>query len=153
MIFCHKFLKFSRIKIDKILISKSLYRLSSIKKLILFFSFFSLTNCSDITHQRLGKENAENELKGALNGGSQHNVVNYKELLIKNENTAIQIAEPILSDIYGESHIKDQKPYEAYLIDNYWVINGTLPIGMLGGTFVIIIDARNSKVLKINHYK
>ena len=128
-------------------------RLNTFKKLFLFFLIFSLSNCSDITHQKLGRENAENELKGALNGGSQHNVVNYKELLIKNENTAIQIAEPILCEIYGESHIKDQKPYEVYLIDNYWVINGTLPIGMLGGTFVIIIDARNSKVLKITHFK
>ncbi|MBO9586855.1 MAG: YbbC/YhhH family protein [Flavobacterium sp.] len=132
---------------------KSFDKLDSLKKLILFFLIFSLSNCSDITHQKLGKENAENELKIALNGASQHNVVNYKELVIKNENIAIQIAEPILFEIYGESHIKDQKPYEAYFIDNYWVINGTLPIGMLGGTFVIIIDARNSEVLKITHYK
>ncbi|MDP5201470.1 YbbC/YhhH family protein [Flavobacterium sp. DG2-3] len=128
-------------------------QLNSLKKLILLFLIFNIYSCSEVTHIKLGKENAINELKGALNGGSQHNVVDYKELLIKNEKTAIQIAEPILFEIYGESHIKDQKPYEVNLIDNYWVINGTLRIGMLGGTFVIIIDARNSKVLKISHYK
>ncbi|MFB9078813.1 YbbC/YhhH family protein [Flavobacterium procerum] len=111
-------------------------------------------NCSEITHLKLGREVAERELKDALNESSiKQNIVDGKELTIKNKNTAIEVAEPILFEIYGESHIKDQKPYEAYLIDNYWVINGTLPIGMVGGGFLIIIDARDSKVLKVTHYK
>ena len=46
-----------------------------------------------------------------------------------------------------------QKPYETHLIENHWVISGTLQKGMKGGTFLIIIDARNSKVLKISHGK
>ena len=63
------------------------------------------------------------------------------------------MAEYILFNIYGKDNIENQKPYETHLIENHWVISGTLQKGMKGGTFLIIIDARNSKVLKISHGK
>ena len=55
--------------------------------------------------------------------------------------------------IYGKENIESQKPYEHYLIKNYWIIAGTLKKDIVGGTFLIIIDARNSKILKITHGK
>ncbi len=36
------------------------------------------------------------------------------------------LAEAALFEIYGEAQIKSEQPYEAYLINGYWVINGTL---------------------------
>ena len=101
----------------------------------------------------MGKSYAEKELKLALSKEAQHNVIDNKSPLIKESSTAINIAEPILFSIYGKKNIESEKPYETYLIDNYWIIAGTLPKGMDGGTFLIIIDARNSKVLKITHGK
>ncbi len=115
---------------------------------------FSLISCNNVLHDKLGVEVAKEELKNALLADTTKlDILDKKELLIKNENTAISIAEPILFDIYGKSKIENEKPYEVYLIDNYWVISGTLNRFSSGGTFVIIIDARNSKVLKIIHYK
>ena len=114
---------------------------------------FSLTACSQNDRTELGKSYAENELKLALSKETQHNVIDNKKVIIKDSSTAIKIAEPILFSIYGKENIESQKPYESYLIENYWVIAGTLPKDMLGGTFLIIIDARNSKVLKITHGK
>ena len=99
------------------------------------------------------KSHAEKELKLALSKESQHNVINNKSVLIKDSSTAINVAEPILFSIYGRENIESEKPYETYLIDNYWVIAGTLPEDSSGGTFLIIIDARNSQVLKITHGK
>ncbi len=101
----------------------------------------------------MGKSHAEKQLKLALSKESQHNVINNKSLLIKDSSTAINVAESILFSIYGKENIESEKPYEIYLIDNYWVIAGTLPEDSSGGTFLIIIDARNSKVLKITHGK
>ena len=101
----------------------------------------------------LGKTFAENELKLALSIKSQHNFVDNKRIIIKDSLTAINIAEQILFSNYGKDIIENEKPYETYLIDNYWIIAGTLPKGWKGGTFLIIIDARNSKVLKITHGK
>ena len=101
----------------------------------------------------LGEANAKKELKEALSDTTIHNVVNNVTLLIKDKATAINISEPILFDIYGKDNIKKQRSYETYFIDNYWVISGTLPKGYLGGTFLIIIDATNSKVIKLTHGK
>jgi hypothetical protein len=114
---------------------------------------FSLHACSQNSHTELGKSHAESELKLALSKESQHNVISNKSMIIKDSSTAIKIVEPILFSIYGRENIESQKPYESYLIENYWVIAGTLPKDMHGGTFLIILNARNSKVLKINHGK
>jgi hypothetical protein len=114
----------------------------------------TLTACGQtkIDRTMLGKSNAEQELKSALAGNSQHNVIG-KTIIIKDSVTAISIAEPILFSIYGKDNITKQQPYENYLIDNYWVISGTLPKKALGGTFLIIIDARDSKIVRITHGK
>lgn len=125
---------------------------------IIFFSAlltFTLTACRQIKDNRiiLGKSYAEQELKSVLVGKSQHNVIDNKTIIIKDSSTAINVAEPILFSIYGKANIIKQRPYEIYFIDNYWVLTGTLPKAWVGGTFLIIIDSRNSKVLKITHGK
>jgi hypothetical protein len=101
----------------------------------------------------LGIEVAKKDLEIALGDTTKLIILEKNELLIKEENTAISVAEPILFEIYGKSNIEDQRPYEAYLINNYWVIRGTLNRFSLGGTFLIIIDARNAKVIHIIHEK
>ena len=131
-------------------------RMKNIK--IIFFSAlltFTLTACRQIKDNRtiLGKSYAEQELKSVLSGKSQHNVIDNKTIIIKDSSTAINVAEPILFSIYGKNNITEQRPYEIYFIDNYWVLTGTLPKGSAGGTFLIIIDSRNIKVLRITHGK
>jgi hypothetical protein len=101
----------------------------------------------------LKRKYAENELKIALSNEKQHNVINLKGIIIKDSLTATTIAEIILFSIYGESNIVKQKPYQIYHIGNYWILWGTLPEGVRGGTFLIIIDDKNSQVIKITHGK
>ena len=126
-------------------------------KLIYFLTIltisFSACGQSKPDRQILGRKLAEQELKSTLSDKSLHNVVNNKENIIKDSLTAINIAEQILFGIYGKDQIRKQLPYETYLIDNYWVISGTLPRDYVGGTFLIILDARDSRVLKITHGK
>ncbi|PBJ10074.1 hypothetical protein BSF42_31430 [Flavobacterium sp. ACN6] len=98
-----------------------------------------------------GKEYAREQLDIALSNEVQHNFVNEIDILIKDSTIALQIVEPILFSIYERKNIETQKPYEIYLLDNYWVISGTLEIDSYGGTFLIIIDARNSQIIKITH--
>lgn len=100
----------------------------------------------------LGREYAEKELKKSLSDSLLHNVVGSRILIDKEEN-AIKIAEAILFPIYTEENIVRQRPYESYRINNYWVISGTLPTRYLGGTFLIILDARDGKVIRITHGK
>jgi hypothetical protein len=123
-------------------------------------SFLTLLTCTLIAcgHTRsgrtiLGKSFAKQELKLALTDKPQYNVIDNKTVIIKDSLTAINIAEPILFSIYGKDNITNQRPYEIYFIDDYWVISGTLPKEYLGGTFSIIIDSRNCETIRITHGK
>jgi len=90
---------------------------------------FTLTACGQTKGDRtiLGKSYAEQELKSALTDKLQHNVIDNKTAIINDSLTAISIAESILFSIYGKNNITEQRPYEIYFRDNYWVITGTLP--------------------------
>jgi hypothetical protein len=101
----------------------------------------------------LGKSYAKEALASALSGKTQHNVIDNKTFIIKDSITAIGVAEPILFSLYGKDNIIQQRPYEAYLIDQYWIISGTLAKNYLGGTFLIILSATDSKILQITHGK
>lgn len=120
--------------------------------IILFLSFVTAQAQNQDERIFIGKENAEKILRESLTNNSQHNVVGEKPL-IKDENTAIEIAESVLFEIYSRENIIRQKPYEIYLVDSYWIIMGTLPKVWIGGTFLIIIDSRNSEIKRISHGK
>ena len=133
--------------------------MTTLKYINTFLLLFALT----ITQTGCGQNNSDNieagakyareALKKSLTDSTLHNVINRQDTLIKDKQTAIRIAESILFDIYGAKEIKWQRPYDAYNVDNYWVINGTLPKGYKGGTFLIILDAHDSRVVRISHGK
>jgi len=125
-------------------------KIISLLILLLALNSYGQTNKEN---ELLGRKYAEEELKIALRNNKEHNVVDNKSLIIKDSLTAIKVAEPILFSIYGKEQIEAQKPYEIYLINNYWIISGVLPDDFAGGTFLIIIDGRNSKVIRITHGK
>lgn|SRR5690348_3511854 len=120
--------------------------------IILTFTFIA---CGQTNEDRFkfGKSYAQEQLKLSLNDKTLHNVIDNKAQIIKDSLTAINVAEPILFSIYGKDNIIKQRPYEIYFIDNYWVISGTLPKNYIGGTFLIIIDSRDSKIIRITHGK
>ncbi len=126
-------------------------------KLLLFSTILivSLSACGQTKSDRqlLGRKYAEQELKSSLSDKTLHNFVDNKKLLIKDSLMAINISEQILFSIYGKEQIRKQLPYETYLIENYWVISGTLLKGNVGGTFLIILDSRDCKILRITHGK
>lgn len=101
----------------------------------------------------LGKELALKTLEESLKDTSLHNVLHNKTLIIPDSSTAVTIAESILFKIYGKKEIQNQRPYEIYKIENYWYISGTFPKPQPGGTFLIITDARDGKVIRITHGK
>jgi hypothetical protein len=129
---------------------KRLKKLSLLIVLILTISY-----CSQKQEPRLryGKAFAEQELKLALTDTTLHNIVDNNTILIKDSSTAISFVEPILFSIYGKDEIMFERPYETYLIDNYWIISGSIPNGVDGGAFLVIVDSRNCKLLKITHYE
>jgi hypothetical protein len=73
--------------------------------------------------------------------------------IIRDEKTAVKVAEAILFKIYGEEQIKNERPYTIGFADGYWVMYGYLPKGTLGGVFEIIINSNNGGVIDIRHGK
>jgi len=92
-------------------------------------------------------------------------VINCEDCFVKDEETAVKIAEDSLFVIYGKAKIKDERPYNIELMRNkVWVITGSLNPGildkllsggmpMLGGTFEIKINAKDGKIVHVTHYK
>lgn len=125
-------------------------------KRFLFFIFFSflISFCvqkhTKEEYSTLGQEHAKTQILKALKDSTRKP---FYDTLIVDRRTAIEFVEPILFKIYGKNQIIEQKPYEAYLIDGYWYIAGTLPKGHLGGTFEIIFNAHDGKVIRLIHYK
>lgn len=78
-----------------------------------------------------------------------------QQILVNNGELAIKIVEPILFDKYGEEMILDEKPYQAFKVDNYWLVRGSTPDdpNFEGGAFEIIIDSRDARVVRVIHYK
>ena len=73
--------------------------------------------------------------------------------VIPDSTTAIAVAEALTFDIYGDKHIRRQKPYQVALIDGYWVVTGSLPVGHDGGVFEVVLDAKDGRVLRLAHGK
>ena len=113
----------------------------------------SLSSCGQGSRTILGEESARKGLEQSLTDKTQHNVVDNKRQIIPDSVTAVGVAEKILFKIYGQSNIENQRPYEIYRVKNYWSISGTLPKDALGGTFLIIMDSRDGRIIRITHGK
>lgn len=101
--------------------------------------------------RKLGVEFAKSELKEALSSKNEKQIL--VEQVIADKETAITISETILFKIYGKNNIISQRPYEINKFDEYWVLNGTLPKNMKGGTFLIILNSTNGQIIKLKHGK
>jgi hypothetical protein len=80
--------------------------------------------------------------------------INCDDCLVTKEETAINIALPILYETYGEEMIKSEKPYIVEIEDDtIWNIKGSfLKLGF-GGVFNIRLSAKDGKVIEIIHGK
>lgn len=80
-----------------------------------------------------------------------------KDGFVPNAKTAIKVAEPILDSIYGEDKIRKEKPLNAELDNNVWIIRGVLhsPKGhvAVGGVAEIHISKKDCRVLFVSHGK
>ena len=78
---------------------------------------------------------------------------------VPNADTAVRIAEAVLGPIYGNEHIKHEKPFTARLDGNRWIVTGTLPTikdphrVVVGGTATVEIDKADGRIIAVYHLK
>ncbi len=122
-------------------------------EICLLNSSITLSAQSDSTWPRADMHKIKQELNLTLSGKDKYNLVNSTNTILNSGITVSIVAEAVLIDIYGKSNIERQKPYKIYHIKNYWIMDGSLPKGSYGGTFHIVLDDRDCKVIEITHGK
>jgi hypothetical protein len=70
--------------------------------------------------------------------------------VVGDKETAIRIAEAILSPIYGEKVIRGQQPYKVTLEDGKWTVDGTVSPDF-GGRFRVVILQSDGRILEIGY--
>jgi len=76
-----------------------------------------------------------------------------KDCYVPDAKTAIKFAVAVWEPIYGEKQIGGEKPYRAYLTNGVWIVEGSLPAGMLGGVAIAEIAKDDAKILRVSHEK
>ena len=71
--------------------------------------------------------------------------------VLPEEETAVRVAEVILSRHYGTAEFEKFKPYHATLEAGVWTVSGHLQEGHRGGTPMLRIRKDDARVLEIWH--
>jgi len=69
--------------------------------------------------------------------------------VVPDRRTAIQIAEAVMSPVYGRRYVIAQRPQIAELRDDVWYVHGYMPPNSAGGTIEAYIDKHTGRVLAI----
>lgn len=81
--------------------------------------------------------------------GKDFNMKNGKTNLSETE--VVKIALQEIEQRYSD--YDKYKPYKADFADGNWMVSGTLPAGIKGGTPYVIIRDRDKKILDVNRFK
>lgn len=81
-------------------------------------------------------------------------VYNKPKGIIPNPDVAVYIAEKILIPTYDSVSIITQRPYKVKLLNKYiWCIRGQKNSNSEGGTFSILINKNDGRIISISHGK
>jgi hypothetical protein len=67
--------------------------------------------------------------------------------------TAVKIAEAVLTPIYGASQVQSERPFTARLRGGIWLVVGHLPDGADGGVAEVRISKHTGEILGVRHGK
>ena len=85
----------------------------------------------------------------SIAGEPKYNV-SPKDGFVPNAETAIKIAEAVWLPIYGSTVLK-KKPFVARLVNEVWIVEGTLSTELVGGVPIAEISKKDGKVLRVSH--
>jgi hypothetical protein len=79
-----------------------------------------------------------------------------KEGYVRDAETAIKIAEAVLSPIYGIDKVEQERPFVAKLKGSIWHVRGALnrdPSGtkQVGGVAVVEISKKDGRIRRVSH--
>lgn len=78
---------------------------------------------------------------------------------VPDESTAIRVAEAVFIPIYGEKHVRSERPFQATLKGNVWMVKGSLAKPakageiVFGGTMLAEIERTTGCIKAVYHLK
>jgi hypothetical protein len=132
------------------------YRRHFIIPIILLFAM-NLYSQNFKGRTKVGKDFANIQIKRSTNDSSKYNICDKNKLLLPDKKAVIEYSEIYLLEYDDKDKINNQKPFEIYLIDNYWYVRGTMKTGAFGENVTLIINAVGKKIIrehytKLNHF-
>ena len=106
----------------------------------------SNTHAQDTAHTQVAAEHVKEALQQST--PLPHDP---KALIVPNQDVAKSIHLAVAGAIYGEEKVRSQQPFYAVRSGEFWVVSGSLPRKMLGGTAVTVIRAHNGEILRVTH--
>jgi hypothetical protein len=82
-----------------------------------------------------------------------------KDGYVPDETTAIRVAEAVFVPIYGEKHVRSERPFHATLKDGVWIVKGSLGKAprpgdvVVGGTMMAEIERETGRIKSVYHMK
>jgi NTF2 fold immunity protein of polymorphic toxin system component len=70
---------------------------------------------------------------------------------IPDSRTAIAVAEAVWTPFYGRELVEAERPFSAILQDGIWLVKGTLPKNMSGGTLIVRIAKKDGRIISMLH--
>ena len=71
---------------------------------------------------------------------------------VPDRKTAFKVADAVLTAVYGEQQIAEERPLKIALVDKeIWMVWGTMDTRRLGGTAVIKMSKRTGEVIFLSH--
>jgi hypothetical protein len=76
-----------------------------------------------------------------------------KEGYVPNAETAVKVAEAVLSPVYGKAKIASERPFVAKLRGGVWRVEGTMHTTGHGGVALVEISKSDGQILRMTHGK
>lgn len=87
-------------------------------------------------------------------GEDPYGIYNKPDGVISSPDVAVHVAEKILIPIYDSVNIVSQRPYQIRLLNHHiWSVQGQKSSDYEGGTFSILINKDDGRVIYISHGK
>ncbi len=87
-----------------------------------------------------------------LAGETAEHSVTPKDGFVPDEQTAIRIAEAVWIPIYGKEMIEAERPIQAILHNEVWIVEGTLH-AQKGGVAEAEIAKKDGRIIRVSHGK
>jgi len=71
--------------------------------------------------------------------------------VVPNAEVAKAIHAAVAGAVYGKADVEKERPFRAIRSGEFWVVFGSLPPGMDGGTAVTVIRTGDGRVMRIIH--